>query len=75
MNNVCIFSYGKVAHDITAIHYYSLNCNKSAIWADTNIRLTLKTTAQSAIWADADIYLSIIMKNTAWIVRKLYKIK
>ena len=36
---------------------------QSVIWADTDIRLMVKTTAQSVIWADTDIRLMV--KTTA----------
>ena len=52
----CIFTYHKKkkigfshtmrSQDITAIHCSS-SYSKSAIWADTDIRLIVKTTAQS----------------------------
>ena len=41
INSVCFFTY-----DITAAHFIS-NYSWSAIWADTDIRLMVKTTAQS----------------------------
>ena len=53
-NIVCIFS---LDHDITAIHCSS-NYNKGVIWADTCIRLLVKTTAQSVIWADTKMFFS-----------------
>ena len=46
MINVCIFSHDKRTHDI----YYHTLCSIyswSAIWADIDIRLIVKTTAQS----------------------------
>ena len=46
MINVCIFSHDQVTYAISAMDYSSFN-RQSAIWADTDIRLIVKITAQS----------------------------
>ena len=48
MNNVGIFSYDQFTHDITTKHCSS-NYRQIVIWADTDIRLIVKITAQDAI--------------------------
>ena len=40
------FSHDQVTHEITALQFSS-NYSSSAIWADTDIRLIVKITAQS----------------------------
>ena len=46
INNICIYSHNDVTHDIKQ-HTSCWISSYSAIWADTNIRLIVKTKAQS----------------------------
>ena len=46
INNVCIVSHDQFTYDINAIDCSS-NYRKIAIWADTDIRLIVKTTAHN----------------------------
>ena len=67
MNNGCIFSHDQVPHDITAIDCSS-NYNKSAIWADTDIRLIVKITAQSVRNIFTGQQDKGFCKNTVWVL-------
>ena len=46
MRTVCIFSHNQVTHDISAIHCSS-NYMKSAVYVDTDIRLTKCTKCEN----------------------------